>query len=397
MHAIRLLHTLLAKSGAVKHQCRMKSLLKGVGSILQGGKLSLTSIGRHMQGTAKVKNKIKTAYNLLSNGHLHHERIAIYHSLAQSLLSGKQQIDVLVDWSPCITHDNQILKASIVLRGRSMTLYEEVHPEKKLGNYKVHQLFLNRLKLIIPKDIQVTVMTDAGFRTEWFELVRKMGWDFVGRIRSKMLFQRIGDKSWECCTSEYSFATNKPSYRGEVLLTEANQFKCLMYLYKEPQRNKPNSKKKKKLSTKDKIYRKSAYEPWLLATSHSQDTKSADDKTSIYALTIIKKYRKRMKIEHEFRDSKDPQWGIGLAYTRCVDHTRLEILLLIGYLVIFLLWLIGLATEYQKKHYDYQANTVKTHRVLSLVFLGAQVIFHHAEQITLDTLTLALAWGKEDE
>ncbi len=115
------------------------------------------------------------------------------------------------------------------------------------------------------------------------------------------------------------------------------------------------------------------------------------------AKIIIKKYRKRMKIEHEFRDSKDPQWGVGLSYTRCVDPARLEILLLVGYLAIFLLWLIGLATEYQGKHYDYQANTVKSHRVLSLVFLGTQVLFHHPQQITIPMLTQALTWGIEHE
>ncbi len=160
MHAIELLHTLLAKSGAVKHETRLNSLLKSVTSIMQGGKLSLTSIGRHMSGQAKVKNNIKSAYNLLTNGRLHHERKFIYHALAQYLLGGKKHIDIVVDWSPCVTHANQILKASIVLRGRSMTLYEEVHPEQKLGNYKVHQRFLERLKLMLPGDIQVTIMCD---------------------------------------------------------------------------------------------------------------------------------------------------------------------------------------------------------------------------------------------
>lgn len=397
MHAIKLLHTLLAKSGAVKHEARLNSLLKGVTSIMQGGKLSLTSIGRHMSGQAKVKNKIKSAYNLLTNGSLHHERKFIYPALAQYLLSNKKHIDIVVDWSPCVTHANQILKASIVLRGRSMTLYEEVHPEQKLGNYKVHQRFLERLKSMIPGDIQVTIMTDAGFRTEWFGLIKKLGWDFVGRVRSNMLFQEVGEKGWRSCMSEYQFATNKPVYRGEVLLSKENKLQCHMYLYKETVRSQSNDRKKKKLSKKDKAYRKSANDPWLLVTSHHPDMQVEENNADLSAKIIIKKYRKRMKIEHEFRDSKDSQWGIGLSYTRCVDPARLEILLLVGYLAIFLLWLIGLAMEYQGKHYDYQANTVKSHRVLSLVFLGTQVLFHHPQQITIPMLTQALTWGIEHE
>lgn len=112
------------------------------------------------------------------------------------------------------------------------------------------------------------------------------------------------------------------------------------------------------------------------------------------ALKIIKQYSKRMKIEHEFRSTKNPQYGIGLSYSRSMDPQSLQMLLLIGQLHLFLLWLIGLATEYDTRHFDYQANTVKTHRVLSLVFLGMQVILHDIERITEDMLMNALAWGR---
>jgi hypothetical protein len=342
-----------------------------------------------MHGTAQVKNKINTANYLLSNGAFYGERLDIYRALSQQLLGGLQEVDVLVDWSPCIHHDNQILKASVVLHGRSMTLYEEVHPEKKLGNYGVHQLFMQRLRTIIPKTCPVTIITDVGFRTEWFSLVKEMGWDFLGRIRSNMKFKLVGEKEWKSCLSEYEFATNKPTYRGEVLLSKENKLQCFMYLYKEPLRDKPKTRKKKKLSTKDKEYRKSAHAPWLLVSSRKEKSSCAGK--------AVNSYRKRMKVEHEFRDTKDVQWGIGLAYTRAKEPFSLELLLLIGNLAIFLLWLIGLATEMENKHYAYQANTIKTHRVLSLVFLGLQVILHNKDDITLTKLYQALSYGKVQE
>ena len=232
MHATKLLHNVLEKSSAVKHRVRLNSILNAVKSLFRGGKLSLTSIGRHMDGTAKVKNKIKSAYYLLSNGKFYGERLDIYRALSQQLLGGLKEVDVLVDWSPCIHHDNQILKVSVVLHGRSMTLYEEVHPEKKLGNYSVHKLFMQRLQSIIPKTCKVTIITDAGFRTEWFSLVKEMGWDFIGRIRSNMKFKIVGEEEWKSCLLEYGFATNKPTYRGEVLLSKENKLRCFMYLYK---------------------------------------------------------------------------------------------------------------------------------------------------------------------
>jgi hypothetical protein len=61
---------------------------------------------------------------------------------------------------------------------------------------------------------------------------------------------------------------------------------------------------------------------------------------------------------------------------------RLQLLLLIGHLAIFILWLIGLAAELKNLHYDYQANTIKKRRVLSLVFLGLQIIRHQSSIIT---------------
>ena len=382
-----------------------------------------------------------------------------------------------------------------VLRGKTMTLYEEVHPIEKLGNYAIHKLFLNQLKLIIPENIRVTVITDAGFRTEWFNLVKKMGWDFTGRVRANVLYQRIDESQWLACTSEYQFATNKPTYRGEILLSKENKLHCFMYLYKGsmnkqppkgfnlllmsspsgriesnklpknkpilikkkgkyyiygnaegkqwkmteldthlieqiglsfPQENileklpyhKANKKlydhitskkghtsiKKKTSSSMDKEYRKSADDPWLIVSSHGPekeyrvyDYNGNNPEQKSYALKVIKNYSKRMKIEHEFRSTKNPQYGIGLSYSRSMDPSILQILLLIGQLHLFLLWLIGLATEYDNKHFDYQANTVKTHRVLSLVFLGMQVILHDIERITEEMLMNALAWGRTDE
>lgn len=155
-----------------------------------------------------------------------------------------------------------------------------------------------------------------------------------------------------------------------------------MYLYKKTTKIK-NKVKRKKMDSTTKDYRRSEDEPWLLVSSRNDGENSA--------LTIVQIYKKRMKIEHEFRDTKDVQWGIGLSYSGTRDPQRLQILLLLGWLALFLSWLIGFMTELKKGHYDYQANTVKTHRVLSLVFLGLQVILHDPTSITIANLTYAFA------
>ncbi len=47
---------------------------------------------------------------------------------------------------------------------------------------------------------------------------------------------------------------------------------------------------------------------------------------------------------------------------------------MIGMLALFLLWLIGLGLERQNLHRDFQANSIKHKRVLSLVFLALEAI-----------------------
>jgi len=81
-----------------------------------------------------------------------------------------------------------------------------------------------------------------------------------------------------------------------------------------------------------------------------------------------------MEIEESFRDTKSMRYGIGLEATRSLDKVRLENLLLIGMLAVLALWLVGFATRKSKLHRRYQANTVTKTNVLSLIFLGMQVL-----------------------
>ena len=43
---------------------------------------------------------------------------------------------IIVDWSTIPNQDNHLLRAALVTSGRALTLYEEVHPEKKYTNHK---------------------------------------------------------------------------------------------------------------------------------------------------------------------------------------------------------------------------------------------------------------------
>ncbi len=398
MRVVQLLHKHLKESLPQIHLKRLNSLIKTSSSLLTTAHLSLTSLGRHTQGLAQVKNKIKMVDRLLGNQKLYSEKRDIYQATAAMAIGSLRMIDILVDWSSVGNHENHMLRASLALEGRSITLYQEVHPEKKLGNYKVHQQFLNTLQKILSDHCHPTIITDAGFRTEWFELVAKKGWDFEGRVLAKMKYTLEDKIRWKYCKTLYKDATDTPKYIGKILLSKGRSLPCEMYLYseslnQESKKTKPKTKRKRKITSgkDDKQYKKKYKTPWLLVTSKPHKRNSAKK--------VVRRYSRRMKVEHDFRDTKDPKWGIGLRETLTRNPKRLEILLLIGMLALVMLWLMGLAAEMKELQYQFQANTIRNRRVLSLIFLGRQVIEHALDEIkTIDILNaMEIAMEAESE
>jgi hypothetical protein len=111
-----------------------------------------------------------------------------------------------------------------------------------------------------------------------------------------------------------------------------------------------------------KVHARGATDPWLIVTSLPR-IKSLGKK-------IVAIYRLRMQIEEEFRDIKSSLFGFGFKHhkSRCVQ--RITILILIATLASILANIIGLAMFMGGLHRRYQANTVKTRRVLSFHYLG---------------------------
>jgi len=81
-----------------------------------------------------------------------------------------------------------------------------------------------------------------------------------------------------------------------------------------------------------------------------------------------------MQIEEGFRDLKSSKYGFGFeqAYSRKI--VRIENLLLIAMLASLVAWKVGWFAEKEKLHYEFQANSVKHRRVLSLFYLGCRII-----------------------
>lgn len=70
----------------------------------------------------------------------------VYRALARQCLADVTTPLIVVDWSDLTPNLRwQLLRASVAVEGRSVTLYEEVHPLSRLAAPGVHRAFLTRL------------------------------------------------------------------------------------------------------------------------------------------------------------------------------------------------------------------------------------------------------------
>lgn len=351
----------------VGHAARANALVRVVRGLLAGGRLSLTELGRSLDGPAKVKHQIKAVDRLLGNEHLHRERDGIYRAIAHTLLASCTRPVIIVDWSDFeLGRQWQMLKAAVPVGGRAVSLYERVFSFKRYNSPGAHREFLRALRGILPESCRPIIVTDAGFRGPWFREVESYGWDWVGRIRNTIKYYSEQTARWRFTNSLYPQATARTTYVGDIVLSPRHQYRFRLYLLRAyaPRLGRPPRRGPR--GSNPTLYRKLHRAPWLLATSlpHGRGAERR----------VEKLYRQRMQIEETFRDLKCHRWGFGLRYARCNTRARLEVLLLLAALASLVAWLVGLAGRALQWHRSLQANTERSREVLSTFFIGRQLL-----------------------
>ena len=144
-------------------------------------------------------------------------------------------------------------------------------------------------------------------------------------------------------------------------------------------------------------------EPWLLAASPSLNALDAREIVDLYGGRMQDVAASRNVIEQSFRDVKNPRWGLGLSLSQTTRPDRLAILLLIGALAMFALWLIGLVVQVRGYQVRFGSRT-RAGSTLSIISLARWWLgepahrttrFRKREEIAaLETLR-NLAWGRE--
>jgi len=233
VQARTILNRLLTDVTPSMHKTRRKSLNAMVSSLISGASLSVTSLGRHLNSATSEKHQIKRSMRLCSNPHLQSEITTIYTLIAQRLIVQCPHPVILIDWSDLDPRKQHfLLRASVAVKGRSLTLLERIYPLSRKEKPSVHKLFMEQLKTMLPAACKPTIVTDAGFRGPWFKLVESLGWDYVGRVRNRTFCKGISDNDWHPMKDLYASASSRPKALGGHQLCRRNPVSCQLYVYR---------------------------------------------------------------------------------------------------------------------------------------------------------------------
>lgn len=347
------------------HKYRQNGLIDATVALINGASLTLTSIGRFLPGQAQVKNKIKRVDRLLGNEALQKDIPVIFKHIISMLTSKLSLCVIAVDWSGYPSQEHHVLRASLLCDGRAIPLLSKVVPSQMQNNSLIQNQFLDSLADAISAETRVIIVTDAGFQSSWFRHITSLGWDFIGRIRNNVQFSLENNPDVWLKVSD-CMGDKIPKHMGGGTLVKEKQ-KSLhghFYLYKNSSKGRKN--KRPVYAKADKEHRRSAQESWIIFSNTDEFSPRE----------IIKLYSRRMQIEQNFRDEKSERFGFGLRASNSRSTGRVLVLSLLATLSTVVLWLLGYHAENKGLHLKYQANSLKSRRVISYLTLAKNVLRH---------------------
>jgi hypothetical protein len=381
MRASDILQEKLAREGSFLHAKRWSALWRAVAGLVQGQQLWLTALGRSLPGDCADKHRIKAVDRLLGCAAIQQALPMLYAALARYLLRAVPRPAILVDWTGA-GPGFHVLSATLCFRGRGICIFSRAFPDVRKCSPRAEREFLNELTNVVPSSCTPVLVTDAGFHAEWFDAVAKRGWDFIGRVRGRLVVWQ--DERWVPLSKLHRLAGKRPKDLGIATLRRVGKrrYRLVLSAKRKPKgRERLTRQSKPGQRTTDWKQRKSAREPWLLATSLKDCSR-----------VIVQIYAMRMQIEEAFRDLKSRRYGWSLQDMRCKDPRRLDVLLLIGALAAISMHTVGLAAARRNLARGFQANTERKRSVFSTLFLARLVVQRGLEPLLpLTLLRSALA------
>jgi hypothetical protein len=363
------------------HLARVRVVFAAVRTLVRSGRLSLTSLGRAIAERTSPKHGIKRMDRLLGNPRLHSERLSFYRAIARRVLPHHSRPLVIVDWT-AVTPKFWAIVAAVPYEGRAIIVYAETHPISRYLKPYVNSAFLFRLKKVLPVGCMPVIVADAGFRSPFMKLVAKYGWDYLIRLRGPAKIRKEFGRGWINIPFIFGQAGSiTPTDFGQVEVGQRIRHVCrLIGVSKTVQHRSYRCRVRRGVTALRE--RKSAHEPWLLATS-----------LDVEPGRVVEMYRLRMQIEETFRDAKSNRFGFALTHARTKSSYRADVLLLLAALGHLFALLLGIAAEAGRLQRFFQANTLRTRRVLSLPMLG-RLLLNPGRDHLFKASDLTQAWPR---
>jgi len=337
MHATSILRRCLSSVLGPMHAARSRRLLAAVEALIRGRRLTLTDLSRSWPRPTWKHASLKALDRLLSNPRLHQAIVPLHQAMVAWLIRQPHPV-VLVDWSD-LKGDQRwcFLRAAVPMGGRALTVYERIFPLRRLGQPRAQREFLRELKRLLPATVCPILVTDAGFRSDWYRAARALGWHFIGRLRNNTHVRAAPDDAWVPCASLHRRISDGVHELGDYTLVKGQPMAARLVLARHRKgRGRHAHSTPLPRGTNDRKCRKRAREPWLLVTSLPVHDRSASRVTAAYA--------QRMQIEEAFRDLKSHRYGVAFEDSLTRRCQRLAVLLLLHALASFAAWLMSLAS-----------------------------------------------------
>ena len=311
------------------HAKRVLSLAHATIGVIHSASLAIHAIGIGMAEARGLnpKHAIKQVDRMLNNPGI--DVWDLFGMWVPFLLGDRKDIVVTMDWTDHDQDDQTTIAINLVTtHGRATPLVWKTVVKSKLLDHRndYEDEVLLRLKEVMPAGVRVTVLADRGFGDQkLYQLMAELGFDYAIRFRENIA---VTDAEGETRTAGQWVPTNGRAriIRGAKVTQDLFPVPAVVCV--------------QEAGMKD---------AWCVVTS----------RTDLGPKQVVALYGKRFTTEENFRDTKDPRYGLGLSGTHIGEPARRDRLLLIGALAQTLLTILGAAGESLGMDRMLKANTVK--------------------------------------
>jgi Transposase DDE domain len=330
-------------AGSDLHAKQIESVAHAILGAMATPTAGVASLGRTTAAIRRkhAKHGIKQVDRMLSNDKIDDLDLARAH--VAFVVGQRKSIVVTMDWTEYGLHGQNRLAINLVTRhGRATPLLWKTVPSANLKGQMSHieEGLLLVLRALLPAAVkQVTVLADRGFGdVDLYDHIKELGFDFVIRFRG-CIFVTAPD-GHRAPASQWVPAGGRARRILNARVT-GQRYEVAAFVAV------------KKAKMKDS---------WILATSLPY---AAD--------RIVALYARRFTCEENFRDEKDPRFGLGSRLARVRDAARRDRFCFILAVAAALITLLGAAGE--KLGFDrlLRANTQKS-RTHSLFRQGREYL-----------------------